>query len=167
LARPNLDDWNLHLTTLFPEVRLKGFIEFRSTDSQPARTLLAPAALVKGLFYESDCLEAAWDMVKSWRFEECLELSCEAPRRGLAARMRRIPLRELAVELGSIAAAGLRRQGQKDERGRDESVYLEPTLEQLAAGITPADLVAQKWKGEWGAEISRLVDGTRLDLDLP
>jgi glutamate--cysteine ligase len=167
LPRPNLDDWNLHLTTLFPEVRLKGFIEFRSTDSQPARTLLGPAALVKGLFYESDCLGAAWDLVKSWSFEECMELSHEATRGGLAARMRRIQLRELASELGAIAGEGLRRQDRRDDQGRTESVYLEPTLELIAQGVSLADLTSKRWTGEWGQQMGKLVAGSELVLDFP
>jgi glutamate--cysteine ligase len=167
LPRPNLDDWNLHLTTLFPEVRLKGFIEFRSTDAQPARTLLAPAALVKGLFYEADCLGAAWDVVKAWSFEECQELSLDATRVGLAARMRRIPLRELATELGAIANEGLRRQDRRDGQGRTEAVYLEPTLELVAQGVSPADLTSRRWTGEWNQQMSRLVAGSELGNDLP
>jgi glutamate--cysteine ligase len=165
--RPNLDDWNLHLTTLFPEVRLKGFIEFRSTDSQPARSLLAPAALVKGLFYEPDCLDAAWDMVKSWTFDECVELAADVTRRALGARMRRIGLREMAAELGKVAAEGLRRQEGMDERGRDETVYLEPCLETIASGTTPAELVARRWRDEWNLDPRALVDATRLRAELP
>jgi glutamate--cysteine ligase len=167
LPRPNLDDWNLHLTTLFPEVRLKGFLEFRSTDSQPARTLLAPAAFVKGAFYDPDCLDAAWDMVKAWSFEECMELSHEATQQALHARMRRISLHELAMELGSIAMTGLKRQARMDERGRDESIYLEPTLEMVAEGISPADAVTRRWNGEWKQEMANFVASSRLGSDLP
>jgi glutamate--cysteine ligase len=163
--RPTLDDWNLHLTTLFPEVRLKGFIEFRSTDSQPARTLLAPAALVKGVFYDEDCLGAAWDMVKTWRYEECAELATDAARRALAARMRRIELRELAVELYEIAEEGLRRQGAKDDGGRDERVYLAPAMELAAAGLCPADAVANRWGAGGPASVRQLVDEARLRSD--
>jgi glutamate--cysteine ligase len=122
---------------------------------------------VKGLFYEEDCLEAAWDVVKSWTFDECIELSADATRRALGARMRRLGLREIAAEIGKIAAEGLRRQGVKDERGRDESVYLEPCLEMIAAGVTPADLVARSWSGEWNQRAAALVAGSRLRDDLP
>jgi glutamate--cysteine ligase len=167
LPRPNLDDWNLHLTTLFPEVRLKGFLEFRSTDSQPARTLLAPAALVKGAFYDADCLDAAWDLVKTWTFEECLDLAREATRGALRARIRRIGLREIATELGRIAATGLVRQGQKDERGRDEAIYLDPMLEMVAEGLSPADVTARHWTGEWNQDLAKLVAGAELTADLP
>jgi len=167
LPRPNFDDWNLHLTTLFPEVRLKGFIEFRSTDAQPARTLLGPAALVKGLFYEADCLGAAWDVVKSWSFDECVDLASEATREGLSARMRRIQLRELALEVGTIAAEGLRRLDQRDDRGRNETVYLEPTFELISQGLSPANLTSRRWVGDWNRRMERLVAGSELQDDLP
>jgi glutamate--cysteine ligase len=165
--RPNLDDWNLHLTTLFPEVRLKGFIEFRSTDAQPARTLLAPAALVKGLFYEPDCLAATWDVVKSWGFDECVELAVDASREALAARMRRIALREIASELGSIAREGLRRQDRRDEQGRTEVVYLEPTLEMIGQGVSPASLDAKRWKSQPEGQLRRLIEEAPLVPELP
>jgi glutamate--cysteine ligase len=167
LPRPNFDDWNLHLTTLFPEVRLKGFIEFRSTDSQPARTLLAPAALSKGLFYEGDCLAAAWDMVRSWRFDECVDLYRDVVRTGLQARMRRIAVQELAVELGSIAAEGLRRQDRRDDRGRTEAVYLEPTLELIERGVWPGVSTARQWTGEPEGRLQRLVAQSELKADIP
>lgn len=167
LPRPNLDDWNLHLTTLFPEVRLKAFIEFRSADAQPADTLLAPAALVKGLYYDDDCLDAAWDMVKSWSFDECIDLAEEAARSALRARMRRIELRELARELLQIAETGLRRQRCLDEAGRDESVYLGSVRALVARGLTPGDLIARDWSGEWRAQPDRLVAGAGLTAGLP
>jgi glutamate--cysteine ligase len=167
LPRPNLDDWNLHLTTLFPEVRLKSFIEFRSTDAQPARTLLGPAALVKGLFYDADCLAAAWDMGKGWSFEECLDLSHEATQGALAARVRKISLREIARELLVIALEGLRRQDRRDERGRTEGVYLEPTAEMVAEGSCPANLTAKLWAGDAPRRLESLVAGSELDAGLP
>ena len=167
LPRPNLDDWNLHLTTLFPEVRLKGFIEFRSTDAQGARTLLGPAALVKGLYYDADCLAAAWDLGKSWTFAECAELARQATRGGLAAKIRRLSLRELARELGAIALEGLRRQDCRDEQGRTEAVYLEPTLEMVSRGLSPADVTAREWRGATGHRMAALLQAGRLTPDLP
>src|SRR5207249_2128114 len=132
--RATLDDWNLHLTTLFPEVRLKGYIELRSADSQPPERMLALPALVKGVFYESDCLAAAWDLVKRWSFEERLTLWRDVHREALLARFRGVRVIELARELYSIAEEGLRRQRELDAAGRDERVYLERMGEQLAMG---------------------------------
>jgi glutamate--cysteine ligase len=147
--RATLDDWNLHLTTLFPEVRLKGYIELRSADSQPPERMLALPALVKGVFYTADCLQAAWDLVKRWSFEERLALWREVHREALLTRFRGVRVLELARELYAIAEEGLRRQNALDRSGRDERIYLERMGEQLEMGRSPARVIAEKWKGEW------------------
>jgi glutamate--cysteine ligase len=155
--RATLDDWNLHLTTLFPEVRLKGYIELRSADSQPPECLLALPALVKGVFYTEDCLQAAWDLVKRWSFEERLALYADVHRQALQARLRGISVLELARELYAIAEEGLRRQRALDDAGADERRYLERLGEQLALGRSPARVIAEKWTGEWDRAVERLI----------
>jgi glutamate--cysteine ligase len=147
--RATLDDWSLHLTTLFPEVRLKGYIELRSADSQPPERMLALPALVKGIFYSGDCLDAAWDLVKGATFEERLLLYRDVTREALQARFRRIRVLELARELYAIAEAGLRAQRAVDARGDDERIYLDRMGEQLALGRSPARVIAEKWSSEW------------------
>ena len=157
--RATLDDWNLHLTTLFPEVRLKGYLELRSADSQPPERMLALPALVKGVFYTDDCLDAACDLVKRWSFEETRSLYRDVHREALQARYRGIKVLELARELYAIAEEGLRRQAALGEAGRDERIYLERMGEQLAMGRSPARVIAEKWKGEWewDRRIERLI----------
>jgi glutamate--cysteine ligase len=157
--RATLDDWNLHLTTLFPEVRLKGYIELRSADSQPPERMLALPALVKGVFYTADCLQAAWDLVKGWSFEERLALWRDVHREALLTRFRGIKVLDLACELYAVAEEGLRRQGALDRSGRDERVYLERMGEQLDMGRSPARVIAEKWKSEWEPDrrIERLI----------
>ena len=161
-GQATLDDWQLHLTTLFPEVRLKGYIELRSADSQPRERLLALPALVKGIFYDADCLEAAYDLVKRWSFEDTAALYHEVVRGALAARRGRVAVLEYARELLAIAREGLRRQQALDERGEDERTYLVCLEEELAAGRTPADLVAEAWAREWDPErrVERLIAST-------
>jgi glutamate--cysteine ligase len=122
--RATIDDWALHLTTLFPEVRLKRYLEVRSADSQPPEMMLALPALLKGILYEPDAMEGAWDLVRSWNWDERIALYRDAHREGLHARIRRIRLAELARELVEIGAAGLRRQDQRNDRGDDERIYL-------------------------------------------
>jgi glutamate--cysteine ligase len=158
--RATLDDWNLHLTTLFPEVRLKGYIELRSADSQPPERMLALPALVKGVFYTADCLDAAWDLVKRWSFEERLALWQEVHREALLVRFRGVRVIELARELYEISAEGLRRQAALDAAGRDERVYLERLGEQLDMGRSPARVIAEKWKGSWEHDrrVERLIE---------
>ena len=156
--RATLDDWNLHLTTLFPEVRLKGYIELRSADSQPPERMLALPALVKGVFYTQDCLGAAWDLVKRWSFEERLTLWQEVHREALLARFRGVKVLELARELYAMAEEGLRRQAAVDRDGRDERVYLERMGEQLAMCRSPARVIVEKWTGQWEQRIERLIE---------
>ena len=158
--RATMDDWDSHLTTLFPEVRVKRYIELRSADSQPPELMLALPALAKGVFYDQDCLLAAWDLVKGWSWEERLELQATVPRAGLRARVRRLALRELAVELLAIAAAGLKRQAVLDARGVDETQYLDGIRELAERGLCPADLVIEKWTGEWARGVASMVEGS-------
>lgn len=158
--RATLDDWNLHLTTLFPEVRLKGYLELRSADSQPPERMLALPALAKGIFYTEDCLEAAFDLVKRWSHDDTASLYRDVHREALLTRFRGVKVLELARELYAIGEEGLRRQAARDEQGRDERVYLERMGEQLAMGRSPARVIAEKWKREWeeGRRIGQLIE---------
>jgi glutamate--cysteine ligase len=162
-APATLDDWNLHLTTLFPEVRLKGFIEFRSADSQPPERVLALPALVKGLFYEPDCLAAGIDLVKRWSVDQVRELYADVTRGGLDARMKGIRTAELAREVLSIADEGLRRQRALDAQGRDERRYLEGLVEQIASARTLAGDLVQKWTGPWERRMPTLAAACAFD----
>jgi glutamate--cysteine ligase len=163
--RATLDDWNLHLTTLFPEVRLKSFIEFRAVDGQRPAMVLALPALVKGIFYEPDCQAAAWDLVRSWTFEEVRTALDDATRLSLRGRVRNLELHEIAHEACQIAVEGLRRQGCLDDGGRDERIYLEPLLAHVADRRSPGQLIAERWDGEWGRDVRRLVNDAVLTQD--
>jgi len=156
--RATLDDWSLHLTTLFPEVRLKGYIELRSADSQTPERMLALPALVKGVCYTDDCLDGAWDLVKRWTVEERIALYREVHREALQARVRGIRVLELAHELFAIAEEGLRRQAARDDAGNDERRYLEHLGEQLETGRSPARVIAEQWNGAWDRRIDRLIE---------
>ena len=161
--RATMDDWNLHLTTLFPEVRLKNFIELRSADSQSEERVLALPALAKGLFYEPDCQLGALDLVKRWTFEQCRELYADVTRGGLAVRMRGVRVAELAREVISIAAEGLRRQAVVGSDGRDERRYLDPVTEQVERGRTRAEDILSSWTGVWEQRPDRLVAACALE----
>jgi len=162
--RATLDDWNLHLTTLFPEVRLKGYIEFRSADSQPPERMLALPALVKGVFYEPDCLDAAHDLVKRWSYDETEALWRQVHREALLARFHGVRVLELARELYAIAEEGLRRQHELDAAGRDERIYLERMGEQLAMGRSPARVIAEQWSADWDERrrLERVIESTEF-----
>jgi glutamate--cysteine ligase len=156
--RATAGDWNAHLTTLFPEARMKRYIEVRSVDSQPPELMLAVPAMVKGIFYDADCLDAAWDMVKRWKWEEIVAAYHQAHRRGLQASIRGIELRELARELIDIAEYGLNRQ--RVDPGDSEAVYLEQIRDMARRGRCPADAIIDKWQGVWDREPGRLVEGS-------
>ncbi|GIW45955.1 MAG: glutamate--cysteine ligase [Candidatus Binatia bacterium] len=153
--RATLADWNSHLTTLFPEARMKRYIEIRSVDSQPPEIMLAVPALVKGVFYDGDARLAAWDLVKRWRWEERLQLYHDAHRQALRAKIRNLELRELARELVDIAEYGLDRQ--RPPGGESEAMYLEQVRDYARKGICPAERVIEKWIGTWNRDPARLV----------
>lgn len=158
--RATMADWSAHLTTLFPEARMKGYIELRGADSQAPELMLAVPALTKGLLYEADCLQAAWDLVKGWSWEERVALWHDAHRQALQARIRKLRLAEIARELVAIAVEGLRRQRQLDAAGHDESIYLERLEHQVARGRCPADAIIERWIGDWHGDVQRLIAGS-------
>ncbi len=160
--RANMSDWNAHLTTLFPETRMKGYIEIRSIDSQAPEMMLAVPAIVKGLFYDADCLGAAWDLVKSWTWEERLTLWRDAHKGALRAKIRTIELRELAREVIDIAETGLNRQRRAGEES--EAMYLERLRDEVRRGRCPADLLVEKWNSTWAQQYSGLVEGSAYSI---
>jgi glutamate--cysteine ligase len=155
--RATIEDWNDHLTTLFPETRIKRYLEIRSVDSQPPDLMPALSALIKGAFYDNDCLQAAWDLVKGWSWDERMQVYLDSHRDALAARVRRYSLLDLARELVEIAWEGLRRQNQVNDLGDDETIYLKPLKDLLSQGKCPADILLEKWEGELHHDIKRLI----------
>ena len=155
--RATMADWGDHLTTLFPETRIKRYIEIRSVDSQPPELMPALSALTKGVFYDPDCLTAAWDLVKGWSWDERMETYLDSHKNALAARFRRYSLLDLAKELFQIGWEGLRRQNSLNKNGDDETIYLNPLKPLLFQGKCPADILVEKWEGELGQDIKRLI----------
>jgi glutamate--cysteine ligase len=162
--RATIEDWSDHLTTLFPETRIKRYIEIRSVDSQPPDLMPALSALTKGVFYDPDCLAAAWDLVKGWSFDERMETYLDSHQNALAARFRRFALGDLAKELFQIGWEGLRRQNSLNKNGEDETVYLNPLKPLLFAGKCPADVLVEKWQGELHQDIKKLIAYTAYKL---
>jgi len=162
--RATIEDWGDHLTTLFPETRIKRYIEIRSVDSQPPDLMPALSALIKGAFYDSDCLQAAWDLVKGWSWDERMQGYLDSHVDALAARVRRYSLLDLARELLAIAWEGLRRQNQVNDVGDDETICLKPLKNLLDVGKCPADILLEKWEGELHHDIRRLIAYTAYKL---
>ena len=120
----------------------------------------AVPALAKGIFYDADCLEGTWDLVKRWSWEERLALYHAVHRQALQARIGRYPLSDLARELVAIAIEGLHRQGVRNAAGYDESIYLEQLEHQVKRGRCPADTIIDNWLGAYDRDIARLIDGS-------
>lgn len=160
--RAFLSDWATHLTTLFPEARLKTYIELRSADCQPIDAMLSPPAFMKGLVYDNDCLEAAIDTLSGWTAENVRENWQAAAKHGLSARAGRHTLRDYARELLAIAEEGLRRQAALDDTGNDETMYLRGIRDTVESGITPADAVITNWTGIWRESFPALIEHVGL-----
>ncbi len=158
--RATLADFDRHLTTLFPEVRLKRFIEVRGADAVPPRLACSLPALWKGLLYDDEARAAALALGADWSADEREALLDEVARRGLAAQgPDGRPLLELARELVEVAAAGLRRQAA--ESGGDESVFLDAVREQLDLGASPGQILLDHWEGDWARSPRRLIQYAR------
>jgi glutamate--cysteine ligase len=146
---PTMGDWVDHLTTAFPEVRLKKFLEMRGADGGPWRRICAVPALWTGLLYDGAALDAAWDLVKDWTDEERAFLRREVPKTGLATMFRGKPLKILARQTVAIARQGLAARKRYDYLGRDEGRFLDEMTEIAERGRTLADDLLTKYHGDW------------------
>lgn len=151
--QPLITDFGDHLTTAFPEVRLKKYLEMRGADGGSWRRLCALPALWVGLLYDDAALDAAWDLVRDWTGEERAALRRDTPRLGLRTPFRDRTLREVSLEVLEIARSGLARRARNDNWGDDETHYLE-TLQQIASsGRTLADEMLEKYHGAWNGSV--------------
>jgi glutamate--cysteine ligase len=156
--RPTISDWANHLSTIFPEVRLKRYLEMRGADGGPWRRLPSLSAYWVGIFYDDDALDACWQMVKDWTADERQKLRDDVPKLGFKAEIRGRNVLTLAQETLRIAARGLARRKRLDRNGRDETRYLRPLEESIACGITPAEELLEKYHGEWGGSVDHIYD---------
>ncbi len=152
--RPTMDDWQTHLSTLFPDVRLKHYLETRGADAGNTATLCALPAFWKGLLYDSDALGAAWELVKGWSAETQQRLHQQVPKLGLKTPLADgRPLQRLALELLKWSRAGLAAQDQKNGDGCNETVFLDPLFQIAESGVHPADHLLEAFHGRWGQSV--------------
>jgi glutamate--cysteine ligase len=153
--KPRRSDWIDHLSTAFPEVRLKSFLEMRGADGGPWSRICALPALWVGLLYDEGALEAAWDEVKDWKLEERQRLRDEVPKLGLKART---PggetLQQLARRILAISESGLVARGRLNASGDSESGFLDPLREIVLRGTTPAELLLAHHRNEWDGALA-------------
>ena len=157
---PTLSDWADHLTTIFPEARIKQFMEMRGADGGPWRRLCALPAFWVGLMYDQSALNAAWDLCKDWDAETREALRVAASVDGLRARVGDINIHDLAREAVSIARGGLQARARAGVGGLvpDETHFLNALQESVDSGQTPADELLAKFHGEWGGDLDRIYE---------
>lgn len=157
--KPSIADWNDHLSTAFPEVRLKSFLEMRGSDGGPWNRICALPALWVGLLYDQTALDAAWDLVKHWSIEDHQRIRDAVPKLGLRTPM---PdgrsMNDLARDVLDIATAGLNARAQVNSLGENESGFLNPLREMVDRGQTSADLLLEKYATEWAGDVSKIYD---------
>ncbi len=154
--RPTLSDWENHLTTLFPEVRLKRFIEMRGADGGPWDVICALPAFWVGLVYDQGVLDDAWRMVKDWTIEEHAYLRNEVPRHALRTEFRGRDMLALARDVLALSREGLKRRAVLDGSGKDEIHFLEPIDVIAASGRTPAEGLLESFHDEWNGRVDPL-----------
>ncbi len=150
---PVLGDWEDHLTTAFPEVRLKRFLEMRGADGGPWGRLCALPAFWVGLLYDTDSLAACLEMTRDWSAEQRQQLRDDVARSGLAAEIDGRSVRELARELLDLARAGLARRQRLNAAGDHEASFLNPLEEIVDRGITPAEVKLAAFHGRWDGDL--------------
>ena len=147
--RATMSDWANHLSTIFPEVRLKRYLEMRGADVGPPERIAALSALMIGLYYDAEALEAAQDLAREWSAADRQKLRDDAPWLGLATKVRGRDLRSVATEMLAIARGGLGRRARLNERGEDETVWLAPLEAVAKSGRSPAHEWIERYLGPW------------------
>lgn len=153
---PTLGDWNDHLTTLFPEVRLKSYLEMRGSDGGPWSRICALPALWTGIFYDAPSLAAAWDLCKHWDIEDHERLRRDVTRLGLKAQVAGRSVRDIAVDMVAIAREGLKNRARFSGGMVDERGYLSELEDIADSGLTPADRMLALYHGEWRGDVTRI-----------
>jgi glutamate--cysteine ligase len=160
--RPTLDDWADHLTTLFPDVRLKRFLEMRAADAGGFALLWALPALWAGLLYDKQALDGALALTADWTSGERQALRDSVPRLGLKTPFRGRTLREVGRDMVGLALSGLERRARRNRKGEDERKALAPLIETIEEGRSPADRLLADYRGSWAGDIDRLFDTQAL-----
>jgi len=155
---PTLSDWADHLTTIFPEARLKKFIEMRGADGGPWRRLCALPAFWVGLMYDQSSLDAAWDIAKDWDMETREEMRVAASVDGLQAKVGSVNMHELAREVLAISEAGLKARARPGAGGMivDERHFLNALHDSVESGKVPADELLDHYNGDWNGDLTRI-----------
>lgn len=154
---PTLSDWADHMTTVFPEARVKKYIEMRGADCGPLSHLSALPALWVGLTYDQGALDDATELTRGWTHDTREGLRRAAARDGLSGEHDGIRLNDLAGEVLTLAEAGLAARARRSADGAaDEVGYLAVLRDRVERGMTAADDLLAKYHGEWQGDLSRI-----------
>jgi glutamate--cysteine ligase len=151
--RPTFSDWADHLTTIFPDVRLKRYLEMRGADGGPEAHINALPALWAGIFYDMPALDAAWDLVKGWTRDDRAALKAAVPRDALAASVAGRGVRDVALDMLAIARAGLKARNRLNAAAEDEGIFLDPLDRIAQSGVTRADALLALYHGPWQGSV--------------
>jgi glutamate--cysteine ligase len=154
--RATISDWKNHLSTIFPEVRLKNYLEMRGADGGPGRRICALPAFWVGLLYDQVSLDGAWEIVRDWTADERQALRDAVPKTALATLFRNRTVRDIARDVVALARGGLERRTRLNSDGEDETVFLSSLEEFLATGQTPAERLLDEYQNEWGENIDEV-----------
>jgi glutamate--cysteine ligase len=157
--KPRLTDWTDHLSTAFPEVRLKSFLEMRGADGGRWSRICGLPALWVGLLYDDQALDAAWDLVKHWSIEQREQFRHDVPRLALdTPTPDGETMRDFAGRVLDIAADGLTRRAKLNSAGDNEGGFLDPLRDVVATGMTPADRLLSRYHEAWNGDLSHIYE---------
>ena len=156
--QPNMGDWTNHLSTLFPDVRLKRFLEMRGADGGPWRRICALPAFWVGLLYDDAALADAETLTADWTFEDVVAMRDAVPSQGLSATIKGRPVLDVARDAVRISTAGLKARARLNGDSQDESIFLQPLEEVLAKKATLADDLLALYKGRWNGSVNPVFD---------
>jgi len=151
--RATRSDWANHVSTLFPEVRLKRYLEMRGADVGNAEHIVALSAFWTGLLYDETSLDGAWELVKSWSAEDREQLRADVPKQALKARIAGRSVQDVARDALALSRAGLQRRGYRDDSGHDETRHLAYAEEIVASGRTQAERLLELYHGRWNGSV--------------
>jgi len=153
---PTMEDWEVHISTLFPDVRLKQYLEMRGADAGGWPWICSLPALWKGLLYDAQAEDAAWAMIADWSHDEVVELRHNVPRTALQTPFRDTTVLKLCEQMVDISRAGLERLHQCNAAGEDESMFLAPVIQAVESGQTQAERWLAAYQNEWHHNIDRI-----------
>jgi glutamate--cysteine ligase len=160
--RATVSDWANHLSTIFPEVRLKRYLEMRGADVGAFDRIVAQSALMVGLYYDSRALDGASELIRGWTAEERQALRDTAPRLGFAARIGGRTAQEIARDMLDLARGGLARRARRNDADRDETAYLDSLYGIVETGREPARVWLDRFEGPWKGSVEPIFEEARI-----